>query len=289
MTEPAPQAPAPLPSEATGLRRITCRSCGRVTYEKPGETACRSCRCLQAPESHRRYINRKYLACSRCGVTLVVGIEAVSATCSRCTLTRLPDGVPQQLPQPLGHTPLRSFVQGQCANAKPGDACLWDRPCLTVRGLRCPYFEASVLPLATRNSAKYPGVTAAYLRLHPELNVLLAPAPTRVCACGSPLPRRRRLCDSCAKSRRREATRWAVARSRSSRKHLTEKGASISPQNRGVLEAQTGNATPGVARRLLGGLNCITRARPPQAAVRRSPTGPGAGNREVRVMADVGV
>ena len=45
---------------------------------------------------------------------------------------------------PLGPTPLRAFVRGECANTESDDGCLFRADgCLVVRGRRCRYFGAS--------------------------------------------------------------------------------------------------------------------------------------------------
>lgn len=72
-------------------------------------------------------------------------------------------------PAPLGRTPLRAFISGECASATPGDGCIvYDRAgCRVLRGGRCAYFEASVYPLA----ARYPGADEAYRTLHPQADL----------------------------------------------------------------------------------------------------------------------
>jgi len=141
----------------------------------------------------------------------------------------------------LGPTPLRAFVQGECANEQPGDGCLFRTAgCLVVRGRRCRYFESSVLPLLTRCASArclklYPDAAQAYLKLHPELNGTLDPAPTRSCpSCGGPLRKRRRFCDACARVRARNTKkRWAAAR-RDPRRELTEKSAPIPSETHAI-------------------------------------------------------
>jgi hypothetical protein len=142
---------------------------------------------------------------------------------------------------PLGPTPLRAFIRGECANAQPDDGCLSRAAgCLVVRGRRCRFFEASVLPSLTRCSSArrlkvYPDAADAYLRLHRELDGVLHPEPTRLCACGEPLGKRRRLCDACATTRRREAYRRAKAGNRGRRPQLTGKSTLIPSETRAVL------------------------------------------------------
>jgi hypothetical protein len=143
--------------------------------------------------------------------------------------------------KPLGPTPLRAFIRGECANAQPDDGCLLRADgCLVVRGQRCRYFEAAILPLLTRCSSArclklYPDAADAYLRLHRELSGVLNPDPTRFCACGEPLGKRRRLCDACAKTRRREAYRRAKAGNGARRPQLTGKSTLIPSETRAVL------------------------------------------------------
>lgn len=135
--------------------------------------------------------------------------------------------------EPLGRTPLRTFVGGECANAQAGDRCLFleKSGCLVVRGRRCRYFEASVLPLLTRCASVrclklYPDAVGGYLKLHPELNGTLVPEPTRACPlCGEPLKKRQRYCDACAKVKRREAYKRADAKRRGLCQQLTAKSA----------------------------------------------------------------
>ena len=174
----------------------------------------------------------------------------------------------------LGRTPLRTFVIGECANAQAGDRCLFREKsgCLVVRGRRCCYFEASVLPLLTRCASArclklYPDTVGGYLKLHPELNGTLVPEPTRACPlCGGAIRKRRRYCEACAKARQKAATRARVARHRGavSCNALTEKDARIPSETRMVFRAQ-------------GGIRGIGQGTPP-AAVNALPSaygGPG--------------
>jgi hypothetical protein len=151
--------------------------------------------------------------------------------------------------EPLGRTPLRTFVVGECANAQAGDRCLSleKSGCLVVRGRRCRYFEESVLPLLTRCASArclklYPEALSAYQKLHRELDGMLVPEATRFCPCGKPLKKRQRYCDACAKARRKAATRARVARHRGavSCNALTEKDARIPSETRMVFRAQGG-------------------------------------------------
>jgi len=167
----------------------------------------------------------------------------------------------------LGRTPLRTFVVGECANAQTGDRCLFREKsgCLVVRGRRCRYFEASVLPLLTRCASArclklYPDAVGGYLKRHPELNGTLVSEPTRSCpSCGGPLMKRRRHCDACSRVRVKDNKKRCAAARRVSRRQLTEKSALIPSGKHAVLAspAETrgiGQGTPPAA------VNCLRTA-----------------------------
>ena len=121
----------------------------------------------------------------------------------------------------LPQSPLRTFIRSECANSIPGDGCLLCRPgCRVLHGRRCGHFEAALLPLVTtypsaRCLRTYPHVAAAYRKINPPAADGPDPETLRTCACGSPLPPRRRFCEACARTRKREATKRAVAVHRS--------------------------------------------------------------------------
>ena len=120
----------------------------------------------------------------------------------------------------------------ECANMVAG-GCIFDGPedanglhqwhegecALKRRGVRCPYFEKSVLPLS-KTLPKYADVPAEYYRraakrqgIHASA-VLDQIADVRRCSCGNPLAPRKQFCDSCRAKRLRESRRMATARFR---------------------------------------------------------------------------
>jgi len=125
-------------------------------------------------------------------------------------------------------TPLRRFVREECANYISGEC--FAQPCdecLVIEGKRCPYFEGSVFPIATRKirllrkNAKHDDrdIVKAYLRDHSELRGTLVPEPdddgVRSCPdCGSPLGPCMRYCQACRAKRRRQSDRRQKARTR---------------------------------------------------------------------------
>jgi len=169
--------------------------------------------------------------------------------------------------EPLGPTPLRAFVRGECANTQPDDGCLFRADgCLVVRGRRCRYFEASVLPLLTRCASArclklYPDAVGGYLKLHPELNGTLVSEPTRSCpSCGAPLRKRRRYCDACSRVRDKDnKKRWAAAR-RDPRRKLIGKTTQIPSETHGGFGPSAEIRGNPVKERLWRQLTFYTRA-----------------------------
>ncbi len=127
---------------------------------------------------------------------------------------------------------LLDFAHAECANHVHAGTCeVRERaPCRLGRAERCPYFEASVLPIALRKlrlqqDPKHGGkpkddspVVDAYLREHPDLRgrrAGVSDAPARSCPdCGGPLPPGKRFCQTCRAIRRREADRRQKAKMR---------------------------------------------------------------------------
>ena len=131
---------------------------------------------------------------------------------------------------------LATFAHQECANMAHADHCeLRDRkPCVLLDGKRCAYFEASVLPIATRRlrmmckvETDDSRVVEAYGDEHPQLRgTAIAPEPdddghVRTCPdCGTRLPPRKRVCATCAAKRRRATYR----RANRSRREVLEAG-----------------------------------------------------------------
>lgn len=151
---------------------------------------------------------------------------------------------------------LMQFAFEECANHVHRGTCeIRDRkPCRMGQGTRCPYFETSVFPIATRGLRllRLPAKAARDDRRVVEAFRMLWPTPTgkmhagltaprRTCPdCGGPLPPRKRVCAQCRQVRRRASYRKAKESARNPCVTSTvkpEKGAK-SPGFSGCFQAE---------------------------------------------------
>jgi hypothetical protein len=124
---------------------------------------------------------------------------------------------------------LNQFVVATCANRQSNGSCLGanfdDRlqplpgtsraVCRICDGIRCPYFESTLIPLAdgTTDPAtreEYQNAVAKYRKLHGLTARMTRPCPD----CGGALQKNKRLCPACAERRRRKTYRTAQRKRR---------------------------------------------------------------------------
>jgi hypothetical protein len=143
-----------------------------------------------------------------------------------------------------------SLCQGADVDLRTGRHFRWraaGNPCLLGLGLRCPYFEQSVLPMEKRKENAWPtlreGMTfreaaPTYRRLF--LPETLVERLERLCPdCGKhPIGPKKRCCEKCRQRRRRESDavnhrKWRKA---SPQRHtVTENGSSLGAASQGTI------------------------------------------------------
>lgn len=102
-----------------------------------------------------------------------------------------------------------SMAHALCAN--------WRGYCLLTRAGKChlagrkpcEHFEHTILPLASHAGeyAKYAGVPRAYAMTIGSSTPEAVEYTDRKCACGNPLPARKRMCEDCRKAASKAAKR----------------------------------------------------------------------------------
>jgi len=116
------------------------------------------------------------------------------------------------------------LAKAECANLVEG-GCLFNGPsrkegdcALKHPGMRCAYFEKSVLPLGKQvpRYARVPKMYWAAIARHAGINAVALGRvdAVRVCECGEPREKGHRFCPRCAARRRKEAARRRKAKQR---------------------------------------------------------------------------